>query len=176
MRKAGCETIKFGVESGSQRILNLIKKGINLQEVKDTREICKQAGIKFACFILLGIPSETYEERQRTLEFLKILKPDYLVTSIFIPTPKSPLYEEILHNRSYHHMDKNHFLYLSEFDKDELHKIQQAMIASWQAEQNKGKRLFRRTLELPKRVIVKSLTYCRRKHSESGVVCRNSRY
>lgn len=131
MKKAGCETIKFGIESGSQRILDVIQKGITLREIRETRALCRKAGIKFACFILLGIPSETDEDRQMTLEFVRELQPEYLVTNIFIPTPKSQLYEEILQSGCYDHIDENYFIYLKEFEKEGLYKTEQDIIATW---------------------------------------------
>ena len=131
MKNAGCETVKFGIESGSQRILDLIQKGITLEQVRETRNLCKKAKMNFACFFMLGIPSETDEDRNKTIKLIKELKPHYLVLSIFIPTPKSVLYETLIKTQSYKYMDQNYFLYLDEFDRHELERLKEEIISSW---------------------------------------------
>lgn len=136
MKRAGCETIKFGIESGSPRILDMIQKGITLEEIRHTRKLCKKADIKFACFIMLGIPSETDEDRRKTLELIQDIKPDYLVLNVYIPTPKSALYDEILQEQCYAYRDENYFLYLNEFDQDELKKSQEAILTAWKNQEH----------------------------------------
>lgn len=70
MYASGCRYIIWGVESGSQRILDLIDKGTNVEEVSKVLEISSLAGLRNHVFIIVGFPSETKEELMDTLGFL----------------------------------------------------------------------------------------------------------
>ena len=69
MKAAGCQTIFFGTESGSERIQKKLNKNINLEEVKRTFELTHQVGIKTATSFMLGIPGETVEDMQATFKY-----------------------------------------------------------------------------------------------------------
>ncbi|MBT8357321.1 MAG: radical SAM protein, partial [Desulfobacterales bacterium] len=75
MRKAGCWQISYGVETGSQRLLDLINKSVTLEQIEDTFRITKQAGITVRGFFMLGLPTETRAESMATIEFAKKLNP-----------------------------------------------------------------------------------------------------
>lgn len=68
--KAGCRVLMFGLESASQRILNLMNKGIKIEEVRPVLKACKNAGISVRVDIMIGFPTETREESDQTLFFL----------------------------------------------------------------------------------------------------------
>ncbi len=70
MYKAGCRYIIWGVESGCQRILDLIDKGTNVRDIAKVLEYSASAGIKNHTFIIVGFPSETKQELEETLSFL----------------------------------------------------------------------------------------------------------
>ncbi|NIW10805.1 MAG: radical SAM protein, partial [Gammaproteobacteria bacterium] len=61
MKKAGCHYIKYGVESGSQEMLDAMKKGITLEKVRKAFKLTRKVGIKTQAFFLLGLPWETRE-------------------------------------------------------------------------------------------------------------------
>lgn len=93
MKRAGCHYIKYGVESGSQRILELMKKGITLDEARRAFEITKKIGIKTQAFFVLGLPWETDENINETVEFAKELKPDSAQFAVVVPHPGTELYD-----------------------------------------------------------------------------------
>ncbi len=95
MKKAGCWQIHFGVESGSQRLLNLIKKGITLEQSKNAMKICRKAGIQTRAYFMLGLPTETREESLQTIRFAKDIDPDYVKYSLTTPYPGTELFDII---------------------------------------------------------------------------------
>lgn len=126
MRQAGCETIWFGIESGSQRILDYLNKGITIEQVERAVQLCRKAGIKIGASFMIGIPGETIREMKMTLELAKKLKPDYCWFNVFVGLPNSPLYEEIIRKGQFSHVDDNYLVYVKteEFDYDLMKKIQ----------------------------------------------------
>ena len=77
MAGSGCELIHYGIESGSERILDLVGKKTNLEGIKRAITETHSAGIRTACFFLFGFPGETDEERRETVAFAKQLNPTY---------------------------------------------------------------------------------------------------
>jgi anaerobic magnesium-protoporphyrin IX monomethyl ester cyclase len=74
MKAAGCSAVSFGIESGNPQILKTIKKGITLAQVTAAVDMCRRAGITpFASFIL-GLPGETPQTIQETMDFGAQLK------------------------------------------------------------------------------------------------------
>jgi radical SAM superfamily enzyme YgiQ (UPF0313 family) len=71
MRKAGCVCVSFGMESGSQRILNLIDKGTRLEYMVATMKNFAAAGIAFELMAFTGFPAETSNEKTLTFEFIR---------------------------------------------------------------------------------------------------------
>lgn len=67
MKKAGCEFIDIGIESGSDRILKNIKKGITVEQAIEAVKIIKKAGIGLKAFFMHGLPGETYEDIKKTV-------------------------------------------------------------------------------------------------------------
>ena len=133
MKSAGCQTIFFGVESGSPTIQQKLNKNIDLQEVEQTFELCRQVGIKTAASFMLGIPGETVNDMQATFKFAKRLKADWCQFNIYIACPGSRLYDEVMSQGLYDQMDN----YLArvktkDFDYDMLVKIQREFQKSFQ--------------------------------------------
>jgi radical SAM superfamily enzyme YgiQ (UPF0313 family) len=93
MKEAGCHYIKYGVESGSQELLNRMKKGITLENVRNAFKATRKVGIKSQAFFLFGLPWETPETVSKTIEFAKELKPDSAQFAIVVPHPGTELYE-----------------------------------------------------------------------------------
>ena len=93
MKKAGCHYIKYGVESGSQDLLDAMKKGITLDEVRKAFKATKKVGIKTQAFFIFGLPWETPETVEQTIEFAKEIKPDSAQFAVVIPHPGTELYD-----------------------------------------------------------------------------------
>lgn len=93
MKKAGCWSIHYGVESGSQRLINLIEKGITLEQVRNAFKWTRKAGIETKAFFMLGLPTETREESLQTLKFTRELDPDWIQVTITVPYPGTKLFE-----------------------------------------------------------------------------------
>jgi anaerobic magnesium-protoporphyrin IX monomethyl ester cyclase len=125
MKSAGCKTIWFGVESGSQRILDHINRHITLEQTENAFRLCKKVGIEVACSFMLGMPGETKEDLQASFRFAQKLDPDWCQFNIFIAYPDSQLYQEMLQTNSYTRLDD--FLLsvkTNEFDYNQLLAIQ----------------------------------------------------
>lgn len=95
MKEAGCWQISYGVESGTQRLLDLINKGATLQQIRDIFAITKKIGISIRAFFILGLPTETIEETWKTINFAKELDPLWAQIAITVPYPGTPLFEQL---------------------------------------------------------------------------------
>ncbi|NQT75676.1 MAG: radical SAM protein, partial [Candidatus Omnitrophica bacterium] len=71
MKRAGCHHITYGIESGSQRVLGLMKKRYKVKDADDVLENNHKAGIEVTCNFMFGFPGETEEDFQETLDFLR---------------------------------------------------------------------------------------------------------
>ena len=94
MKKSGCKFIQFGVESGNQKILDGVQKNITLEQVRKATKIVKEAGLKLMCDFMVGLPNDTEETVNQTIEFAKELSPDFAFFSITTPFPGTALYDE----------------------------------------------------------------------------------
>jgi anaerobic magnesium-protoporphyrin IX monomethyl ester cyclase len=93
MKQAGCTGLALGVESGSQEILDrALRKGIKLDQVRNTFKICKEEGIDTKAFLMLGSPFETSETLRSTVQLVREIKPDLIDISRTTPLPGSDLF------------------------------------------------------------------------------------
>lgn len=95
MKKAGCYRVYFGIESGNQEILNNIKKGITLEQVRKAVTWSRQARLEVAGYFMIGLPGETKETMQDTINFAKLLNLDLAKISITIPLPATEMFNEL---------------------------------------------------------------------------------
>lgn len=101
MSKAGCRGFYIGAESGSQRVLDYMRKGITLEQVKNAVGWAKEAGIRCYLSFVLGVPTETEEERYETLLFASKLNPHSFGISVFTGIPFSSSYWQLYKDRNY---------------------------------------------------------------------------
>lgn len=96
MKKAGCYRIPFGIESGSQRVIDVIKKKITLQQAEDAVRLSKELGFEVECYFMIGLPTETEEDILKSISFVKKLDPDYVKFAITLPFPGTEMFDEML--------------------------------------------------------------------------------
>lgn len=92
MKLAGCWMISFGIESGNQHILNRIKKEITLDQIRKTITLTKKAGIEIVTNCLFGLPEETKQTINRTIQFVKELDPTFAQFYCAVPRPGAEFY------------------------------------------------------------------------------------
>jgi len=97
MRESGCRGIAFGVESGSQQILDNVEKGNTVQEAENAVKASKDVGIKTYCSFIVGLPGETWETIEETIAFVKRTRPTGAQFNIAVPYPGTPMYELAAH-------------------------------------------------------------------------------
>jgi len=98
MRKAGCHSIRMGIESANPQILKNIKKGTTPERVRQTTKMIKKAGIDVLLFTIFGLPGETKETIKETIDFAKSLDVDYATFGIAQPYPGTPFYKYLKEN------------------------------------------------------------------------------
>ncbi len=96
LKKAGCERINYGVESGTERGLKIVKKDVKLPRVmqafKDTRDV----GMTSLGYFMVGLPTETKDEMYQTIKFAKKARPDFVHFTVFTPFPDTEIWRDIL--------------------------------------------------------------------------------
>jgi len=96
LKDAGCNRINFGVESGSQRLLDYLEKGVTLEQIKETFRLTREVGIQTFAYLIIGIPTETTSEMKKSVKFVSDIKADYFNNSICTPYPKTALTEKMI--------------------------------------------------------------------------------
>jgi len=94
MHQTGCQILSYGVESGSQKILNHIGKNITLKQIRQTFAWTRASGIESAAHIIFGLPGETEETIKKTIKFVQEINPDYVQFYSAIPFPGTRFYDE----------------------------------------------------------------------------------
>jgi anaerobic magnesium-protoporphyrin IX monomethyl ester cyclase len=87
MRDSGCETIAWGIESGSQKMLDLMNKRTTVEKNEDVINWAKELGITTRAFFVLGFPGETAETIEETKRFIEKVDVDQCFVSNFVPYP-----------------------------------------------------------------------------------------
>ena len=98
MKKAGCFLLALGVESGSQKILNNIRKGITPNQIIETFILCKKVGILTHAYFMVGNIGETFETIDDSKKLMSKIKPFNISVAIVTPYPGTDLYEFALKN------------------------------------------------------------------------------
>src|SRR5580700_4992861 len=95
LKRAGCAEVWMGVESGSQRVLDAMDKGLRVGEIKAARERLADAGIRACYFLQFGYPGEHWEDIQKTIELVRTTRPDDIGVSFSYPLPGTPFFERV---------------------------------------------------------------------------------
>jgi radical SAM superfamily enzyme YgiQ (UPF0313 family) len=92
LARAGCTRIRFGVESGNPGVLENLRKGITLDQIRTAFKMARKAGIMTFAYFMLGSPGETEEQVWESLRLAKKISPDIVQFLITTPFPASDLY------------------------------------------------------------------------------------
>lgn len=143
LKDAGCKKISFGVESGNQRILNLINKKITLEQSKKAIKMTQDAGIKAIAFFMVGHPTETLKELQDTIDLMDDLNAWRSLVNLTTPHPGTEL-RNFLNEKD---LDKHWWKYyfqgkafgkpLANIQKDKIDEAY-AIISEWATKKNLG--------------------------------------
>jgi anaerobic magnesium-protoporphyrin IX monomethyl ester cyclase len=113
MKKSGCRMIRLGVESGSQDVLDKIKKRLTLKQIEDGFKLVKKHGIQALGGFMFGFPFDSRKTVEETIALAKKLSPDQVQFSINMCYPGTSLYEyakknNLLLAKSFQEFDMTH--------------------------------------------------------------------
>ncbi len=95
LKRAGCQIVWMGAESGSQKILDAMDKGTRVEQIYEASQRLHAAGIQVGFFLQFGYPGETLADIQRTLQMVGDCEPDDIGVSVSYPLPGTPFYERV---------------------------------------------------------------------------------
>jgi radical SAM superfamily enzyme YgiQ (UPF0313 family) len=90
-----CFRVWIGSESGSQRILNTMQRGVTTQQVRSAVHLCKSRGIQTGMFLMWGYDGEEIEDIEQTVEHAKACQPDVCFTTVSYPIKGTPYYDRV---------------------------------------------------------------------------------
>jgi anaerobic magnesium-protoporphyrin IX monomethyl ester cyclase len=91
----GCFRIWIGSESGSQRILDAMQRGVTVTQVRNAVALCKQNGIQTGMFLMWGYDGEEIEDIQATVDHVKQCRPDIFFTTVSYPIKGTPYFDRV---------------------------------------------------------------------------------
>lgn len=98
LKDIGCRKILYGVESGSQRVLDAMKKGITVEEVHEISRLTRRLGIEQYWFLIYGYPPEDVHDLRLTIDMIRRLQPDDYGITVAYPLPRTEFYETVRHS------------------------------------------------------------------------------
>lgn len=99
MKNSGCRLLDVGFESGDNRILKNIKKGINTEESLIFMRSARKAGLLVLADFIFGLPGETKETAEKTINFVKKMQPNMVQFAVATPIPGTEFYDWVLDNQ-----------------------------------------------------------------------------
>ncbi|RLE17278.1 MAG: radical SAM protein [Acidobacteria bacterium] len=95
LARAGLDTVWMGVESGAQKIMDAMAKGITVEQVREATGLLKSAGVRVAFFLQFGYLGEDQQDIQKTVDLVLDLSPDEIGISVSYPLPGPPFYDTV---------------------------------------------------------------------------------
>jgi radical SAM superfamily enzyme YgiQ (UPF0313 family) len=95
LKRAGCAEVWMGVESGSQRVLDAMDKGLRIAQIEDARARLGDAGIRACYFLQFGYPGEQWEDIQQTIELVRNTRPHDIGVSFSYPLPGTAFFDRV---------------------------------------------------------------------------------
>ncbi|MBI5871098.1 MAG: radical SAM protein [Actinobacteria bacterium] len=93
LRDAGCRRVYVGIESGSQKVLDYLKRGYKLEQVMDNLRQVRASGLEMVGWFIVGAPVETREDFELSLKLARELNLEFIAVSTLVPYPETELYE-----------------------------------------------------------------------------------
>lgn len=98
LRDIGCRKILYGVEAGSQRVLDAMKKGITVKEVHEISRLTRRLGIEQYWFLIYGYPPEDIHDLRLTIDMVRRLQPDAYGITVAYPLPGTEFHDMVRHS------------------------------------------------------------------------------
>ena len=95
LKRAGCHEVWMGAESGSQRILDAMDKGLQVDEIYEARENLRRHGIRACFFLQFGYPGEIWADIEKTVRMVRETSPDDIGVSVSYPLPGTRFHESV---------------------------------------------------------------------------------
>lgn len=96
MKGAGCNHVRIGIESGSDRVLKAIKKGITTAQVKEAACMLRRKGMYWSAYFMVGLPMEEEEDIEASLKLMREISPPYSTLSVYTPYPGTELFDDVV--------------------------------------------------------------------------------
>lgn len=94
LKKSGCFRVWIGAESGSQKVIDLMDRRVEVEQVQQMIQLARRHGLQAGTFIMVGYPGETREDIYATVQHLKNANPDLFTITVAYPIKGTPLYAE----------------------------------------------------------------------------------
>jgi radical SAM superfamily enzyme YgiQ (UPF0313 family) len=140
LKSSGCEEVWMGVESGSQKILDAMDKGLRITSIEDARRRLNHAGIRACFFLQFGYPGEGWPEIQETISLVRRTRPDDIGVSFSYPLPGTVFYDRVRAQlgakRNWTDSDDLCILFEAAYNTDFYRAIRDALhaeVSSWSA-------------------------------------------
>jgi radical SAM superfamily enzyme YgiQ (UPF0313 family) len=138
LKEAGCAEVWLGAESGSQKILDAMDKGLTISQIQDARRRLKHAGIRACYFLQFGYPGERWHELQETIALVRNTRPNDVGISFSYPLPGTIFYDRVQaqlgFKRNWTESDDLCILFHAEYTTDFYRAVRDALHAevdSW---------------------------------------------
>lgn len=133
MKDSGCIQLDFGVETGSQKLLDIINKKLKVQQIIQAFDLCHQFGIRTFANMLLNLPQEDEEDLVLSHQLLERIRPTYISVGLTQPYPGTAIYKSLgitIDKEDYHLLDR---LFPPEKFRLSSHKLNlQKLLYQWQ--------------------------------------------
>ena len=140
LKRAGCAEVWMGVESGSQTILDAMKKGLKVSAVHTARERLATAGIRACYFLQFGYPGEGWAEICETVQLVRRTRPDDIGVSLSYPLPGTTFFDSVVAQlgtkRNWVDSDDLCTMHLTTYEDRFYHVLRDALhaeVAAWHA-------------------------------------------
>jgi radical SAM superfamily enzyme YgiQ (UPF0313 family) len=91
----GCFRVWIGSESGSQRVLDAMERGVTVEQVRTAVDLCRRRGMQSGMFLMWGYDGEELSDIEATVDHVKSCDPDVFLTTVSYPIKGTPYFEQV---------------------------------------------------------------------------------